>query len=916
MERTVPRSRLNRIFLGSFLLVVGGLGVHAQAAPVATTTTTLAIVSSGNDVAPGATVTVGTEITLTATVDASSVAVSTGQVSFCDGSFTHCVGISLLGTAQITGNGTAVLRLHPGPGVHSYQASFAGTPNGATKYASSTSSSVSISVSAALATATTIASAGSPGNYSLTATVTGSGSSVAPSGKVSFLDTSNENAALGSANLVAGASTLGFVGSGNPLTGSDSWSVATADFNGDGIADAAIANYGDGTVSIVLGKGDGTFTQAPQSPEPAGQTPYSIAVGDFNGDGIPDLVLANVYGGYITVLLGKGDGTFVPAAGSPIPAGNPLTQPQAIAVGDFNGDGIPDIAVGISNGPSFAGTLVVLLGNGDGTFKAAPGTTVPLGGTPISIAMADFNGDGILDLALANFGSSNANILLGNGDGTFTQAPNSPIAVGSFPWSVVAGDFNGDGISDLAIVNSQYTSGGPGTVSILLGNGNGTFAAASGSPVTVGSDPVAASVGDFNADGKADLSIANNSDDSVTILLGGGDGTFSQAAASPLLLYKLAPPAPVTGIELSDFPQSIAVADFNGDGISDLIVANSGASDANVLLSQLTQTSAATATGVSPSGTGAHLAEASYSGDTIWAASTSGTIALTAQQATPTVSLNLSSTGITTLQNVTVTVMVSGGNSGAVPTGTLSLTSGKYIANAAPLSAGSAAITIPAGSLPVGSDNLEVKYSGDANYSAATAAAVISVSAGVPPGFTINATAVTVTPGATTANTSSLTLMPVGGFTGSVVLSASLTSSPANDLYPPTFSFGTTSPVTLSGTGSGTAILTISTTAPTQQTCSSRSEVPVLPQVTGGGGVLACLVLFVFRRRKNWCSLLAMLILALGISSGLVGCSSNAGNNGCGGAPISGTAPGTYSITITGTSGGTIATQVLPLTLM
>src|SRR6266436_5402770 len=169
----------------------------------------------------------------------------------------------------------------------------------------------------------------------------------------------------------------------------------------------------------------------------AGYDPISVAVGDFNGDGVPDLVVADRVSNNVSVLLGNGDGTFQ----TPV-AFATGTRPQSVAVGDFNGDGKLDLVVANEG----SNNVSVLLGNGDGAFQAAQ--NFPAGTNPQSVAVGDFNGDGKLDLAVANEGSGDVSVLLGNGDGTFQAA--LAFAAGDIPQSVAVGDFNGDGKLDLA----------------------------------------------------------------------------------------------------------------------------------------------------------------------------------------------------------------------------------------------------------------------------------------------------------------------------------------------------------------------------------------------------------------------------------------------------------------------------------
>ncbi|HTX77155.1 MAG TPA: FG-GAP-like repeat-containing protein, partial [Terracidiphilus sp.] len=857
-------------------------GGPAARATAAATTTTLTILSGGK---AGSTIAPGGVITLTATVTTGAGAVTTGRVKFCDAAAAYCTDVHLLGTEQLTSAGTAELKLIPGIGSHSYKAVFLGTAADAASASGETT--LTVSPSATIATTTSIAATGGADTYSLTATVTESGSAVQASGSISFLDTSNGNAALGSATLGQSAATLNWTNALSPAVGSGPYGLAVGDFNGDGLADLAVSNNNDGTVTILLGNGDGTFTQATGSPLKVGHGPVAVVTGDWNGDGNMDLAVANGSDGAVTILLGNGDGTFAEAANSPVAAGK---QPHSMVTEDFNGDGIADLAVANYGD----GTVTILLGNGDGTFTQTAGGPVAAGMTPYSVAGGDFNGDGVADLAIANGSADTVTILLGKGDGTFTQAANSTVTPGFAPTFVAVGDFNQDGTADLAVVNN-----GNNAVTILLGNGDGTFTQAADSPVKVGTSPYSLLVGDFNLDGIPDLAVANacgsgptcsasSYKGTVTVLEGNGDGTFTQAAGSP---------EPV-----ANWPVSIAGGDFNGDGIPDLAVTNYSSGTVSVLSTQLTETATATASPVAPVGTGTHLVEASYSGDSLYRASTSGTTALNAQTVTPTVTVTPAAASISTAQALSVAIAVSGGNGDPTPTGSVTLTSGSYTSPATALNGGSATIDIPAGSLAVGANTLTAKYSGDNNYDANSGTASVTVTS---PSFTVSGSAVTVVRGATTGNTSTITVTPAGGFTGSVVLAASFASGPTGAQDSPTLSFGSTSPVSIAGAAAGTATLTIVTTAAT-------SAALAYPNGAGGrwcvegGATLACILLFGFAgRRKKWRTILEMLALFAALAVGVLSCG--------GGTP--GTTPGNYVITVTGTSGAITASGTVSITV-
>ncbi|HEY1985786.1 MAG TPA: FG-GAP-like repeat-containing protein [Terracidiphilus sp.] len=873
---------------GAALLVglwifLGGVATRASSAP-APTSTALLLTSAGS---PISTVAAGSVVTLTAAVKADGPVVTTGQVRFCDAAATYCTDVHLLGTQQLNGAGTAALSFTPGIGRHSYNAVFLGTAT----HAASKSGDTALTVPATIATATSIAVGGSDGNYKLTASVTETGASVLPAGLVSFLDTTDGNTVLGTAALGNGTASLSWTNAPSPAVALGPYALALGDFNGDGLADFAVTSM-NGGVTILLGNGDGTFATAANSPVMVGNGPGAVVSGDFNGDGRLDLAVANSDDATLTILLGNGDGSFMQAPGSPITVG---IQPRSIALDDFNSDGILDLAV--ANGKD--GTVTILLGNGDGTFYQAHKSPVTVGMTPYSLATGDLNGDGVPDVAVANGASNAVTILVGNGDGTFTQAPVSPVTPGYAPTFVAIGDLNADGKADLAVVNN-----GNNTVTILLNNGDGTFTQPAASPLKVGTSPYSIALGDFNGDGIPDVAVANACGNgpsckassykgTVSILQGNGDGTFT--------------PASISAVPVGNWPISVAAADFSRDGIPDLAITNYSSGTVTVLLSQLTQTVTATATGISPVGAGTHQVQANYPGDSVYSASTSATASLAVQPLAPVVTVTPVAATITTTQALPVTVTVAGGARSLTPTGSVVLTSGSFTSSATILNGAGAIITIPAGSLAIGADTLTAHYAGDGNFSPNTGTASVTVTSPLNPRFTLGGTTVILAAGAIAGNTSSITVTPADGFTGSVILTAALASSPADAQYPPSLSFGATSPVNITGATAANATLTITTIAATSAALSTpkRNRAPWYP---AGGAVLACVLLFALPAQwHRWRTMLGMLVFLAALTGGVFACG---GGGDAAGVHTghSGTTAGTYTVTLTGTSGAAKAT--------
>ncbi|HEV2401334.1 MAG TPA: FG-GAP-like repeat-containing protein [Candidatus Sulfotelmatobacter sp.] len=343
---------------------------------------------------------------------------------------------------------------------------------------------------------------------------------------------------------------------GSPLQVSGASGLVVADFNEDGKLDLAATGGFD--AFVFLGKGDGTFTPASGSPLPIPTPPYEelasplagpgLTVGDFNGSGHTGFAVGLLQNAAAVIFFGKGDGSF---AYSSTPAQIPGGDVMALVAADLNRDGNLDLAAA-NNATGFS--PMIGLGYGHGAFNNVEQNVVNAGS---SLSPGDFNGDGKLDLAMGG------TVLLGNGDGTFTQGP----IVDPNTSFVAVADFNGDGKLDLAVCDNAAN-----TVTIVLGNGDGTFFTASGSPITVGLQPDAIIAADFNNDGNLDLAVANGDDATLTLLLGNGDGTFTPASGSPF--------------PVGHSPVALAAADFNSDGKLDLAVANLSDGTISILLQQ------------------------------------------------------------------------------------------------------------------------------------------------------------------------------------------------------------------------------------------------------------------------------------------------------------------------------------------
>jgi hypothetical protein len=323
----------------------------------------------------------------------------------------------------------------------------------------------------------------------------------------------------------------------NLTTGATIVAAAVGDFNNDGLKDiVTVGNLsGRGVVSVELNNGDGTYTAGPSAS--TGNSPMDVEVGDFDGDGKEDVVtIARYYTGGVTVIRGNGDGSFQPYQSYTV-----ATPPTEIQVEDVNNDGHPDLVAG----NHYFNTVSIFLNDGTGNLGPKTDFAAP---SPASVAVADLNGDGKEDIVSTNNQAGTINVQLGNGNGTFQAASSTPAFAG--PFAETLGDFNGDGKVDVAVANS----GTPNFISVLLGNGDGTFQPVT--PYNIGNSPLDIKQGDVNADGKVDL--VERVGLGFAVELGNGDGTFSPAVTI------VAP----TG-------NSMIAADLNNDGALDVATASS-----------------------------------------------------------------------------------------------------------------------------------------------------------------------------------------------------------------------------------------------------------------------------------------------------------------------------------------------------
>jgi hypothetical protein len=376
--------------------------------------------------------------------------------------------------------------------------------------------------------------------------------------RVSFVATAGNRAAVGGAALApfAGSfTTRGSVpGSGtlaaavNYSAPSEPFSLALGDLNGDGNLDVVVANYGSNDLSVRLGDGAGGIGAA--GSYATGSGAISVALGDLNADGKLDAVVTNRGANTVSILIGDGTGGFTPAASLSSGPG-----PRHVALGDLDGDGRLDLVVAHESGT----TVAVFMGNGSGGF--APAVNHAVGSSPVFVALGDLNGDGRLDAVVTNGGSNTVSVMIGDGTGGF--APATSHAVGSVPNSLGIADLDGDGKLDVVVTN--YSSN---TLSVLMGDGAGGFAPATSH--ATGSLPFTVALADVDGDGNLDAVVTNFGSNTVSVMIGSGSGSF----AAP------------TSYAVGNWPRPVALGDLDGDGRLDVVVGNFLSSTLSILRGQ------------------------------------------------------------------------------------------------------------------------------------------------------------------------------------------------------------------------------------------------------------------------------------------------------------------------------------------
>ena len=534
----------------------------------------------------------GQVVTLTATVTQNGLPVTAGAVTFWQNQ-TPLSTVQLVGSPATNNPKLGTATLNMAFPANSYGYPIGATYNGTQSIAPSVANYQQLNVTAStIPTTTTLANPilGTNG-YNFTATVTASGAEQL-SGQVNLQDQTTSTT-LGNFSVFAGPGYLAqqttSLGTGTSPDG-----IVTADFNGDGINDVAVVDTVNKQVLVMLGQPSNPGQFSAPVAYPVGNSPVAIAVGDFNGDGLPDLAVTNSADGTVTVLLNNftNPGTFTPS--SPYTVGS---QPAGIAAADLNGDGILDLVVANKGD----GTVSVLLGDATNRGQFLTQTAYPAGqSAPIAVAVSDFNGDGVPDLAVVNNTTAGAvSILLATTPGQFSSSTVSySYSVGTSPIGIVVADFNGDGFADIAVTNQLDN-----TVSLLLGSATNRGQFVAQTPITVGKAPMGIAAFNSNGGYTPNLAVVNNSDGTVSVL------TNQSQVSQPQTPGVFTQPTTYT---VGNGPVGIAAADLNSDGLIDLVVSNSTDSTISMLAGDMQGTANFWNISIGASGGSSHLIQASF----------------------------------------------------------------------------------------------------------------------------------------------------------------------------------------------------------------------------------------------------------------------------------------------------------------
>lgn len=754
--------------------------------------------------------------------------------------------------------------------------------------------------------------------------------------------------------------------------------IASADFNGDGNQDVLVYNNsttgGGSTLVMLPGNATGALGTAVTSPINIG--PAMLVAAKMNHDILADAVVAGSgnSGPGLSVLFNQGNGTFANEQDYSL-AGTPVS----LAVGDFNGDGIPDVAVGESGQGVF-----VFFGQSNGTL----GTSVQIdtSANPTGLAAGSLTTDGRTDLVVADQTTGTLHVYLGNANETFTSVAAPTTGATSLSVAALA-DLNNDKKLDLIVAGFIPGTGGNPNVSnvyTFLGNGDGSFQAANTLAIADNDGAVSSmALADFNKDGNPDV-VLGNADDYTEILFGNGDGTLTETL---LALGQRSSTVAAADLLGNGYPEIlVGNADTEGQGYTLAVLQNQSTdwtaatttttptvtvspSPASITAAQSTMvTVTVSGSGATPTGSvtlasgaytsaattltsgsavitvpGSSLAVAtdtltatytpdSNSSSTYNSATGTNTVTVTAA---PVPTFALSNNGPITFEasaatgnTATISVTPSNGFTGAV-----NLTCAVTTTPANPTSPATCSVTPSVAVTGASAQNATLTVTTTTTTTAGAYAITVTgvsgvismptvvtanVSAYAAPSFTLsNGGAITISsPGATSGNTTSITVKPSGGFIGNVTLTAVIATSPSGAVDLPTLSFGATSPVNITGASNGTGTLTVSTTAATTGTL-VRPRSFAAPWYAAGGTALACLlVIGIPARRRRWRTLLGMFVLLALLTGGLVSCGSkSSGGGGGGGGGNSGTTTGTYSVTVTGTSGAIVQTTTVTLTV-